>query len=546
MGIETDYSKVGQIANPGPLGALSNLTQRVESYEAERTKMRQELNSGGGYGSSSFGLSGTSFAAQIIKSGSGKMLAGIGKFGDAKSMWGGKDKETPGLSYDPVGDFMKWQGPVAPNFGSNTAPSAPATSSAPSTGPTSNVTAGKDAGDADEKVSGADKKEIMAKLKKKGYTSSSERDAIYEAVKAKAGGKIGEMKDLLSNIPKRSADKSWPQKFAEWYAGKIGEKDAGEIETLVKEHVYAPEGEVKLKKVSIIGPGSGPKKGAEVEEDYPHLKLSAGDQIYFSTDDDKWHRVSDDSEIPIKNPAKPTAGRGDPFTITSEAILNPDADGKDAAELIDYLNDKFDITLPTAPAVLTGNAAFDAEWADKNYSNLFDLSMNGTTIVITPKAGKKPAIKAMLTTPGGKSNFETLLGKAAGTKVKFDGKEITVTDGPQAYSEIKPQIDAWSGPGGVTPAVSTGNAAFDAEWAAKNYSDLFDLSMSGTTIVITPKAGKRSAIKAMLSTPGGKSDFETLLGTAAGTTVKFDGNDITVTDGPQAIAVIGPYVDGWT
>ena len=107
----------GMIHNPaGFLGALSNVTKSAEDFITGRI--------GSSFGESNFAMfgAGDSPAASMIAAGSGQLSKLFAE--NARSLIA--QQQGPGLSYDPVAEFMKMQGPEAPNFsGAAPAHSAP-------------------------------------------------------------------------------------------------------------------------------------------------------------------------------------------------------------------------------------------------------------------------------------------------------------------------------------------------------------------------------------------------------------------------------------
>jgi len=324
----------GMIHNPaGFLGALSNVTKSAEDFITGRI--------GSSFGESNFAMfgAGDSPAASMIAAGSGQLSKLFAE--NARSLIA--QQQGPGLSYDPVAEFMKMQGPEAPNFsGAAPAHSAPAAAQGAGSGGFNIDASGKPSGEIDE----AKREEFTTAIAEKGY-SEDQAAELLKVIEKKAGGDAKKAAVLLRSMPKAKGD-NWRKDFATWYGTTILGKSADAANAVVDEKVYGKGAEVKLKRTS-----GGDKKDKKVTVAHAFEVTSgtsdvmAAGSVYHRLSDGKW--MAEDSDT-LKEFAPLQGAMGEVIlTDNTETTLTLKSDYRDGVEkmdvgaLIDHLNTAFGV-----------------------------------------------------------------------------------------------------------------------------------------------------------------------------------------------------------
>ncbi|NLD27332.1 MAG: hypothetical protein GX659_00825 [Myxococcales bacterium] len=224
----------GMIHNPaGFLGALSNVTKSAEDFITGRI--------GSSFGESNFAMfgAGDSPAASMIAAGSGQLSKLFAE--NARSLIA--QQQGPGLSYDPVAEFMKMQGPEAPNFsGAAPAHSAPPPPAQRGGSNSLNIDA---SAKPSETIDDAKFKDTIADNKGYGENNAGQ---LLTIIQNKADGDVKKAKELLRSLPS-SGGELWRRDFAEWYLTKILGKSAEEAKKVVEKRVYGKGEEVELTRI---------------------------------------------------------------------------------------------------------------------------------------------------------------------------------------------------------------------------------------------------------------------------------------------------------
>ncbi|HQG13528.1 MAG TPA: hypothetical protein PLT05_04105 [bacterium] len=323
----------GMIHNPaGFLGALSNVTKSAEDFITGRI--------GSSFGESNFAMfgAGDSPAASMIAAGSGQLSKLFAE--NARSLIA--QQQGPGLSYDPVAEFMKMQGPEAPNFsGAAPAHSAPPPPAQRGGSNSLNIDA---SAKPSETIDDAKFKDTIADNKGYGENNAGQ---LLTIIQNKAGGDVKKAKELLRSLPS-SGGELWRRDFAEWYLTKILGKSAEEAKKVVEKRVYGKGAEVKLKRTS-----GGDKKDKKVTVAHAFEVTSgtsdvmAAGSVYHRLSDGKW--MAEDSDT-LKEFAPLQGAMGEVIlTDNTETTLTLKSDYRDGVEkmdvgaLIDHLNTAFGV-----------------------------------------------------------------------------------------------------------------------------------------------------------------------------------------------------------
>lgn len=291
---------------------------------------------------------------------------GTNRFGSAQDALNGQGMGGASTA-GPLDAYFKSGQLAMPDFSSWNSAAASAASGASSTGSagTKSTIEMKSAGDDEDVATSKDKKDFVRAIIGKGY-SPDEANAIVKALSTATKDDKDLMKKAVSggDFPDRK-DPNWHQKFASWYAMKVGNKNAAEAADLVKEHVGAGDATVKLKRDTTIG--GDHFRGAKVQEDCAATEppLEKDWNLGWDPKTKKWHHLDDDNAdlgviegLESAEPSKFKKGGTNDETI--EATVKGEAKDdatrhKDAVSFMDYLNSK-----GMAPAAGTASAAEEA------------------------------------------------------------------------------------------------------------------------------------------------------------------------------------------
>jgi len=334
--------------------------------------------------------------------------------------------------------FCKSSSLAVPDFGSAQPAAAAAQQTTPAAGG-STFEVKMDDDDDKEKVTGKDKKALMAKLTGEGGYNDDEAAAIIAAVEKKAGGDRAGMGAMLSDpgFPKQG-EENWHQKFASWYARRIGGKSNTQAAEFVKENVGTGDTKVSLKRDKSYG---GSNKGAKVLKDCPEFGLEAGDKIAY--DGSNWYKGVDVVEG-LNVPPSTEEDKKD-FTLTVEGETKPGAKAcEDATSFMEYMNPKLGVSSTAAAAVEpdTPKAKLEKVVNDALTAESLDGSLkatcsdDGKSVELNPaNDGVKPFLAATFkddtTKDANNAQIKALADKleAAGvTELTFMGEKIDLSD----------------------------------------------------------------------------------------------------------------------